>query len=323
MSFYEYICFNVCKFTASLTANQFEFIEQLLFKNLMSEQSVCNLMASDVICFTAKLSNSPLCYQYCCVLMNISSNINDTYLPNTTALLNRLIPYLKPQELEYLLKDFDLITHSRIWKLLDVQRVLTTQQIVEYFQKFQSLIQNEKTLTKHDLKILRQLFSTDKLNDTIRENSFLLFLMNFYILKEPLLYSEFIDLLTVLLPNQLNESIIPIINEKLNEIFKEKELDSILIEKIILFVSRLSVIVSIGQSVSAQKCLIKTISSSLKKIYKKNITFYTKYVLLKAMANISMKSKLITIITDCCKDANLKQEFASYLNKVKVNLFFN
>ncbi|CAG2110421.1 unnamed protein product [Medioppia subpectinata] len=140
MTFYEYLCFVVCQLMPTLSDNHLSFVEQTLFDNLLSEDYVCHQLAADVLCFIARFSKpSPLCYQLCSDLMSLSVDIDHSLLPNTTALLNRLLPFLKSSELDYLIRDYDLFTHSKVWCLLNVSRVLSLQDISQTVAKFDRL----------------------------------------------------------------------------------------------------------------------------------------------------------------------------------------
>ena len=287
---------------------------------MLSEQSVCSLLASDVLCFTARLSKAPLCYHFCSLLMTISPHINDSKLANITSLINRLIPFLKDIELEYLLKDYDLVSHSRVWRIPNIFCVLSAQQIKQYYDKFKTLIDSGKPLTKYNINILRYLLTTDGLDPKSREFCFELFWKNFITLTNPTLYSDFIDIITVLLPNRLNDFFIERTFDKLYQIPKENNtiaLDLYFVEKVLLFFTRLSITVASDQ---INKQLIQMISSFLVFIYKNSDNFYAKHLVFETLKEISLKSNLISIVDNCCKIQDFKEEFVPYLQKIKVNI---
>ena len=323
MSFYESIAFNICQLMLTLSKTHFESVEPLLFKQLLSEQSVCSLLASDVLCFTARLSKSPLCYHFCSLLMTISSQIKDSKLANITSLINRLIPFLKDIELEYLLKDYDLLTYSRVWRIPNIFVVLSAQQIKENFEKFKTLIESGQPLTKHNISVLRYLLTTDELDQNVRDYCFEIFWQNFLSLTDPQFYSHFIDLLSVLLPKRINHLFIETTFKKLYKIFDSMKqnnriaLDLHFIEKVLLFFVRLAIT---DVSDQLEKELTQMISSYFLFIYKNSDNFCAKYLVFEALKQISLKSKLISIVDNCCKIPDFKEEFVLYLQKIKVKL---
>ncbi|CAG2162640.1 unnamed protein product [Oppiella nova] len=206
MSFYEFLCFSVCQLMMTLSANQMPFVEQTLFENLLSEDCIRHQLASDVLCFISRFNeSSALCYHFCSLLMTMSSHIDHRLVPNTTSLLNRLLPFLKPSELQYLISDYDLIKHSKTWSLLNVSLVLSPQEITKTVDRYQTFIAEGRPLTTHDLNLMSNLLTTHAVDDKTRENTFITILDNFSQSNDCKLNIHFIDLLTVLTPKRFND----------------------------------------------------------------------------------------------------------------------
>ena len=319
MSLYESIAFRICELVLTLRESHFQFVETLLFKQLLSEQTVCSLLASDVLTFTSRVSTHPLCYQFCSVLMTISSHLKDSELPNVSSLINRLIPFLTSLEMEYLLKDYDLIKCSRVWGIPNISRVLTSEQIKQYLEEFKTFIDNGKPLNKYDFNLFRNLLIANELDQNYRNYCFEKFFKLFVTQKESTFYSDFIDLITITLPNQLNNTFIEKMLAKLNQIFSQTDckiaLDLVFIEKLMVFLTHLTLI---QIPISMEKLSIRLISSYIVFIHKNSNNFYAKYLTLNALKEISLKSSHISIVDNCCKDEEVREDFVEYLNKIKV-----
>lgn len=314
MSFYEYVCCNICGFVSTLNTYQINFVEQLLFENLLSNECISNLLASDVLCFMARYSNSTLCYNYCCLLFNMSLHLDDYCFVNIVSLLNRLLPFLREIEIDYIIKDYDFVTYSKVWKELKLSQILSLKQINDTFETINSKIENEKIITNENILILKNILISDTIDDKIRQKLCNLFAQNLFISNETQICCDFIELLIVLLPKASNELILKTLT-KIGDLFikTKPNMDLELIAS--KFLSHLS-IVEISNKFENQ--FIKIMSSTLQLLFAKTQNFYVKHSLLTTMTNISLKSKFLTIITECCQQNNIKNELKYHLKQYKV-----
>ncbi|XP_054157731.1 uncharacterized protein LOC128956073 [Oppia nitens] len=306
ISFYEFLCFNICQLVATLGPDHYPYVEELLFENLLSDKSVCNQLASDVLCFVCRLSPSTLCYHYCSVLFILSKHIDDTYLLITTSLINRLLPILTANEFHSLINDYDLFRYSRIWRLLRFSILMSAELITDYLNRIiTESIDNQKPINSYEIQVLSKLCNNCLVNNFHQKIFFDVFVNNFInglSDEEPQIASDFINLLTTLLSKQINDNdkcnnnntLIKLLL-KLTETIDKKLIprkggnsNLVLTEKILKYlvlVSLISPVIS-GDNEEQQQRLTKLISRSLKSIYKnnsKNKCFYLKYLTLKYM----------------------------------------
>lgn len=98
VTLYEHVLIHTCALVATLEAQHFEALEQVLVKWLLSGQPWPALLAIDVWCFVARFGTSELCRIHCTLLMDVLPHtppFSQQHLM-TASLLSRLIPKLAP-----------------------------------------------------------------------------------------------------------------------------------------------------------------------------------------------------------------------------------
>ena len=277
----------------------------------MSPQSVCHILASDVLCFVARFSKDALCYQFCSILMNIAEHTSDTLLPNISSLLNRLLPYLQDIELECMLKDNDVLANSRVWRLLDISRVLKDSQIKEIIDRLITFVDEAKPINKYSLDIVQNLFSTNELDNNIRDKFFRLFSANFFDSVDSEMSAKFLSIMSALLPQELDDYFVDNLFDKLDQTFVEKDW----FETYLTFLTRLA---QTKTSYPAEKRVVILINRFILQIYANSYNYYEKFIVFKALENITNKTKSIgpLVLKECLQNLTLKHEFKLYVKKV-------
>jgi len=207
-----------------------------------------------------------------------------------------------------------MTTYSKVWQNLNLSLFLSSQQINDTFVTISSTIENQKIITNEKIHILVHLFHSDQISVKNRQNLCELLVQNFCISNQTHSYCGFIDLFNVLLPNAPKSMLLKLMT-KIKSILAKTQPSIDLVLNVSKLLCHLSIIEIPAQ---LENQFINIIVLIIEKLFNYTTNFYAKYSFLTAMTNISLKSKYKSIITECCKNDNIKQQLKQHLNKLKV-----
>lgn len=101
VTLYENICTHFCSILACLSAEHYNILEVVLFRNLFNDDIYCSLLAQDIFSFLARWGPSELCYKHVNLLTQLIitlPNTNSHHTLHIQLLLNRLIAFLTPTQ---------------------------------------------------------------------------------------------------------------------------------------------------------------------------------------------------------------------------------
>lgn len=134
ISLYDNLCSTICSFLMTLSEEQLDSVEEILFENLFSLKFLRSFLAADLLCFLCRTNEASFSYQVSQLLFSILAQLytEDVETKDFTSeaaylnlnfaqelllnLLNRILSYMEPSEVDHLQKDYPFEDYAFLWK---------------------------------------------------------------------------------------------------------------------------------------------------------------------------------------------------------------